>query len=195
MSKREVNDGFNCLKPLDPAWLESKRLRLTAPLKGEFPPADLPRLSENVVAIHQPVQWQLTPDPDLPTMGHPRPRWWLAVNASLSVICERCLEPMPVQISATRGFEFMASAAQADLETEQWLLSEEPDPSLAAVDFLAPEDGLSLRDLVEDEIFLSLPPSPKHQVCQPPASAASEPEPETVRPFADLQALLKKPSK
>jgi uncharacterized protein len=195
MSKREVNDGLNCLKPLDPAWLESKRLRLTSPLQGEFLAADLPRLSDNVVALHPPVVWQLAPDPNFPTIGHPRPRWWLTVKADLSVTCERCLEPMPVQVSAVRGFEFMASAAQADLETEQWLLSEDPDPSLAAVDFLAPEDGLSLRDLVEDEIFLSLPPSPKHPDCQPPAAASREPEPETVRPFADLQALLKKPSK
>ena len=74
---------------------------------------------------------------------------------------------------------------------------------LPDVDFLAPEDQMTVLLLVEDELLLALPMTPKHADCQAPGAvtlgegAAAEASGEklgTERPFAGLRDLLKKPS-
>lgn len=165
-------------------------------MKGELGPEHFPRLADSVLKIQAPVAWAFLADSAYPRAGHPRGRWWLSIAAELSVSCERCLQPMQVQVQARRGFEFVATAEEADRETEAWLDSADPDPELAEIDILAIEDQISLRDLLEDEVFLSMPPNPKHTSCEPPAEAGFAPEPETTQPFAGLRDLLKgKPPK
>jgi len=98
--------------------------------------------------------------------------------------------PVVLSVLGRRGFEFFASAQQADAMTDQVTEEDEQrDPELVEVDFLSPEDGLTLTDLIEEEVMLSLPMSPRHEVCAP--DHASEPDPglAKTRPFADLAAL------
>jgi uncharacterized protein len=93
--------------------------------------------------------------------------------------------------------------AQADEATAEQTNDDTEDSDADDVDFLSPEDSLSLRDLVEDELLLALPMAPKHPQCRPPLPAGAGPghghgEGEgagqaTALPFSGLKHLLKKP--
>jgi uncharacterized protein len=190
-------------KPLDPSWLGNLYGAHSGPIAADFLAADLPRLASAVAGITGPVHWSLAIDRDHSRAGKAINRYWLEVAASVAVTCERCLSPMPIELKARRGFEFVASAEMADSLTEAWLEDQAADPDLAEVDYLAPEDGISLRDLVEDELLLSLPAMPKHPSCKPPAGLAQpdqagtqtqtkdNPDSQTTQPFAGLKDLMK----
>ena len=66
---------------------------------------------------------------------------------------------------------------------------EHRDPELAEIDFLSPEDGVTLTDLIEEEVLLSLPMSPRHQACTPDFTSDPGPEQAKIQPFAGLAAL------
>ena len=194
-------------RPLDPKWLAQVSPPAGPPLAGAFHAADLPRLSANVRGLLSPVNWSMHYQPPQHHAAAPasgvagglsarsgRGRWWLSVSAGVELTCERCLEPMAQELEAKRGFEFVGSAREADTLTEAWLEDQAADPELADIDFLATEDNISLRDLVEDEVLLCLPPSPKHGVCQPPAQgseAGDDSTGQTIQPFSNLKALVK----
>jgi uncharacterized metal-binding protein YceD (DUF177 family) len=193
-------------RALDPKWLAQASPPGGPPLAAEFQAADLPRLSANVLRILAPITWSMQFEPQQHAAAGlsgaagglsarvGQGRWRLSVTASLELTCERCLLPMTQQVQARRGFEFVGSAQEADMLTEAWLEDQAADPELAEIDFLSPEDNISLRDLVEDEVLLCLPPSPKHPACQPPAQAqgpAADSNSETTQPFSGLKDLIK----
>ena len=141
-------------------------------------------------------------------------RWWLAISGTVACRCERCLEPVNLSVRERRGFEFFDSAGEADRATEQQAHDAAdsdgsgPSPEFEQLDFLSVDDGLSLKDLVEDEILLALPMAPKHANCRAPAPLGGDARlsdgsvspgpladeaPATTRPFAGLRDLLKKP--
>lgn len=193
--------GFDLRATLSNGLLEKSLSAGRLPAQGELAAAELPRLSDSVVSLDSPIAWSFTAEP-MPIGGRRR-RWWLNAGAAVSCTCERCLMPVSVELSARRGFEFFPTAEQADAMTEESLI-EGPQgaEALAQIDYLSPEDGMSLIALVEDELLLNLPMSPKHADCQPPAhgqtevgaSAGTGPdEPDRVRPLAGLKELLKKP--
>lgn len=179
------------------------------PAAGQLSAAQLPRLRQDVASLPAPVTWEFSPDPQAPGPGRWRRRWWLSVGAELVCTCERCLTPVTLTISARRGFEFFESAAQADAHSER-LDDEEldSDPQADLVDYLSPEDGMTIATLVEDEILLAMPMAPKHERCDMPlplldavpggqetglpAAGAAGDAPETIRPFLGLKDLLKK---
>jgi len=81
---------------------------------------------------------------------------WLQLSAEtcLTLVCQRCLAPVEEKVSFAREFRFVTSEAQAELEDEE---SEE--------DVLALSAEFDLLELVEDELLMALPASPKHDVC------------------------------
>jgi uncharacterized protein len=81
---------------------------------------------------------------------------WLQLSAHtcLTMVCQRCLASVEQTVSFAREFRFVASEAQAELEDEE---SEE--------DVLALSTEFDLLALVEDELLMALPASPKHDVC------------------------------
>lgn len=180
------------------------------PAAGELSEKELPRLAEEVLALDGPVRWSFAPDPQPPGPGRRRRRWWLDVQADLVCTCERCLGPVDLSLSARRGFEFFESAAQADAHSLKMEESDlEIDSETELVDYLSPEDGMTIAALVEDELLLNMPMAPKHQACDLPADLAPVAsrddhdggarapqagldEPEVVRPFLGLKDMLKK---
>jgi uncharacterized protein len=180
------------------------------PSAGELGAASLPRLSGEVASLTGPVRWSFRPDDQPPGPGRWRRRWWLSVEAGLVCTCERCLAPVTLTITATRGFEFFDSAAQADAHSERLDDDDlDTDPAAELVDYLSPDDGMTIALLVEDEVLLNMPMAPKHDSCGLPLAAvgagrpadgsgdgAQEParpgESETIRPFEGLKDLLKK---
>jgi uncharacterized protein len=145
-------------KKLDPQHLDMVSFARDAiSLKGEGHLADWLRLADERygdVLPAGPVVWHLqgrsVPQPDGVD------QIWLDLKASvnLPMQCQRCLTPVLEPVEAERSFRFVADEATA-----------------AAMDDEAEEDILVIsRDfdalaLVEDELILSLPLVPLHDVC------------------------------
>lgn len=129
------------------------------------------------------VQGEIRPD----ASGADEPWLHLSAEATLPLICQRCMTPVFETISFQRDFRFVASEALAEVEDEE---SEE--------DVLVLSKSFNLLELIEDELLMSTPLVPKHEVCPLPVKLqAADPEfveslPEKPNPFAVLQQLKKK---
>jgi uncharacterized protein len=157
-------------------------------LAGEWPAAALPRLNdathtEGAVDDTSPVVWRAQGRSEAPVGGQPQP--WLHLEAETAVWlqCQRCLQPMRQPLAVQRDFRFVRSEAEAEAEDAE---SDE--------DVLALTRSLNLLELVEDELLLTLPLVPRHEVCPLPLPQLSdEPdeaaEPERPNPFAKLAEL------
>jgi uncharacterized protein len=114
---------------------------------------------------------------------------WLYLEGSivLTLECQRCLNPVEVDVSFARPFRFVATEELAAIEDEE---SEE--------DVLVLSRDFNLLELLEDELLMAMPPAPTHAVCPVPvlmqsedaAFNASEHRP---HPFAVLAGLKKDP--
>jgi uncharacterized protein len=105
-------------------------------------------------------------------------------NATVQLVCQRCLGPVDTVLAFERDFRFVASEALAEVEDEE---SDE--------DVLVASTAFNLLDLLEDELLMAVPLVPKHVTCpgvvRLRAAAPGfndEPAPRT-NPFAALGAL------
>jgi uncharacterized protein len=196
----DLVQGFGLRTTLSNGQLEKSLRAGRLPAQGELSGQDMPRLLDSVVSVDSPIRWSFSPESSQLSGG--RRRWWLTAAANVSCTCERCLMTVSVALAARRGFEFLATAAQADAMTEE-SMAEGPQGAedLAQIDYLSPEDGMTLATLIEDELLLNLPIAPKHSDCQAPtprrerdpASAGqSGDEPQHARALSGLKNLLKK---
>jgi uncharacterized protein len=111
---------------------------------------------------------------------------WLHLEASvrMPLICQRCMEPVEVDVAVNRYFRFVADEETALAEDDE---SEE--------DLLVFSKQFNLAELVEDELLMELPAVPRHDVCPvTPKLAVTDPEFEEAsaakpNPFAVLQKL------
>jgi uncharacterized protein len=117
----------------------------------------------------------------------------LAVTGQVWLDCQRCLQVYAQPVSTSMRFEVVGSEAEADaapMDDDE-------------VDVIAGSKQFNLVELVEDEILLSLPVAPKHEVCPvvheslvTGADGQVEPEaPEEEKrpsPFAALASLKQK---
>lgn len=107
------------------------------------------------------------------------------IQASVELICQRCLEPMKLELELAVRLGIVRSDAEAVA------LPSEREPLLV-------EDGtVSLAALVEDELILGLPSAPLHPTgrCQPPGRIPTEKEAAVVEPMAGLDFVRKKKRK
>ena len=74
----------------------------------------------------------------------------VAVEADVSVTCQRCLEPMPAHLTSENTLAVVLTDEQAAH------LPRHLDPLIAA------QEGCSLWELVEDELILAMPPFSYH---------------------------------
>lgn len=158
-------------------------------LEGRWPLAGFERLAESAHAEARPaavdeVVWGAEGELR-PVRGGP-PEIWLHVQAraQMNLECQRCLQPVAAPLTAQRSFRFVAdeaTAAEIDADSED--------------DVLALTRALNLKDLLEDELILTLPLVPMHDSCPQPLSAPAADEPaveERPNPFAALAALKRK---
>ena len=89
-----------------------------------------------------------------------KPRLRLRVDGVISVACQRCLEPLELEIASERSFVL------AEREEDLMDLAEEPDD----VESLLAQTELDIRALAEDEVLLQIPMAPMHadDVCKRP---------------------------
>jgi len=108
----------------------------------------------------------------------PRQQSWLQLEAAVRLpqACQRCLEPMSVEISVNRWFRFVDDEATA--------LAEDDD---CEEDLLVASGEFNAYELLEDELLLALPLIVSHADCQPPASTALVDD--LPHPFAALAGL------
>jgi uncharacterized protein len=100
--------------------------------------------------------------------------------------CQRCLEPVTTLVEFDREFRFV--------ESEEAALAQDED---SEEDLLVQCPQFDLLELVEDELLMALPVSPKHEKCPgdlklSAADADFERAPDRPNPFAKL-AQLKTP--
>lgn len=104
------------------------------------------------------------------------PSLHLQIQASLPVICQRCLQTMQLDLSL--GYEYVIA------ETEP-----APFDGDEEIDWVETSREMNVNELVEDEVLMAIPLGPMHNhACQPPIQE----EVEKPNPFAVLQKLLKK---
>lgn len=158
-------------------------------LSGDAVLADFPRLQAETYPDEQlraqtHIQWSL--------QGQQRPgvegmQTWLTskVQAQLYVPCQRCLQPVAVDIASEQQFRFVATEAQADEEDAD-----------AIEDVLTFDEGENAHALLEDDLLMALPMGVMHEVCPvelPTAlqdSAFAEAQESTRKnPFAALASL------
>jgi uncharacterized protein len=150
-------------------------------LLGVVDAADLPRVADRLATAAGPakVEWQLVGGSD----AQRRPMVTLTLKGSVPVVCQRCLQPMAARVDQTT--QLLLARNEAELvrldaeDVEVILASERLDP-------LA---------LVEDELLLSLPFSPRHSEGECEAAVPATPGQEGVSGkaarFAPLEALKK----
>jgi uncharacterized protein len=156
-----------------------------ARLEGEWPLAALARLAESAAADAptpaDAVRW-FAQGESRPVRGGPAQVWLhLGATGRIALQCQRCLQPVAVELAAERSFQFVAgedAAAELDADSED--------------DVLALTRSLNMQELAEDELLLSLPLVPRHDRCEPPVPLEADddvPFEEAPHPFAALAAL------
>ncbi|WP_128002012.1 YceD family protein [Piscinibacter defluvii] len=175
-------------RALDPLHLDVAAFaEQAAQLQGCWPLRELERLAASAHADcppgDTPVDWQARGEQRAVRGGAPQVWLHLQARTALQVVCQRCLGPLPVDVRAERSFLFVPGedqAAELDADCED--------------DVLALTRSLDLKELVEDELLLSLPLVPRHAACPLPAVAAeAEVLDERPNPFAALAALKGRP--
>lgn len=155
--------------------------RTGACLEGDLDISRMRRLAPLLVAdrgaAHYRLEFSLDP--------HSRPTVRGRVDASLEVICQRCLEPMIAALDVEVRLGIVRSEAEAVA------LGDDVEPLLIEA------ETVSLLGVVEDELILALPAAPLHPAgtCRPPVDTALEPAaefPAGDNPFAVLSVLKRK---
>lgn len=166
---------------------------------GEIALGDLPRIvNELADEVSGPmphsdarVSWRAQGEQRDVTGGKPELLLHLTIRTALWLECQRCLSPYEQPLDVQVTYLIVASEEEAD---EVPLEDDETDPIVGSKQF-------DLYELIEEEILLSLPLVPKHDVCPVvhdalvtgQAGEIEPPEPETGEekrnPFAALSAL------
>ncbi len=110
------------------------------------------------------------------------------IKATPTLECQRCMQPFLLPIDAESRLQVVKS--EADLDAEDATADEADEPT----ERILGSQRFDVMALIEDELILSLPYVPKHEVCPSlPASLEEEPEAGEARPspFAVLDQLKK----
>ena len=179
MALSRINDP----RRLDVAAFTSANGELT----GFWPQEGFARLATATLSGEAPqpaVSWKVVGERAVLAGAGVQPALRIAAETVVRLECQRCLQPMEVPVHIERRLFFVESedaAAALDAESEE--------------DVLALTPSLDLHSLIEDELLLSLPIVPRHEVCAAPleaAGAARDALPDELareHPFAALVTL------
>ncbi|MDO5638522.1 MAG: YceD family protein [Neisseria sp.] len=111
-----------------------------------------------------------------------RDRWQrlfldLSVQGDVPLLCQRCIKPMPFEFAENSRIVLFADDESLD---EAMLSDDELEGMLL-------EAELDVRTLVEDQILMALPFSPRHEDCS--NAALAEVNQDKPNPFAVLAGL------
>ena len=133
------------------------------------------------VAADDRAVWRIEGSLAALTGSRPEPRLHITASATVTLQCQRCLEPVVVHVEVDRLFRFLpdeTAAGALDAECED--------------EVLVTSRALDVLELVEDELLLALPLVPSHEQCPVDLMAGVREEPsELQRPFEALGTLKK----
>lgn len=86
-----------------------------------------------------------------------KPSIGVTVAGALRVACQRCLQPVELEIEGSRKLVFVPGSTLGDFDEEE-----------ADTDYLPSEDRVAPLELVVDELILAMPISPRHPEDQCP---------------------------
>lgn len=116
-------------------------------MSGEYAVSEMTRLRDMLASEEGSVRFQLSG-----SMTAGRPTLQLLLDTELRMICQRCLGPYTQSVRSVSNMPI----ARDERELARW---ESDDPLL---DGQVADPRLDVRNLVEDEIILSLPVMPRH---------------------------------
>lgn len=93
-----------------------------------------------------------------------QPELHLSVSGELQLICQRCLEAVPFLLNIDKRLRLISPGAtwpDDDVENEEF-------------DVIEASNELAVGLLIEDEVLLALPISPRHDVCGTPRMKESQ---------------------
>jgi uncharacterized protein len=127
--------------------------RLKERREGEIPVANMARLAEESVDKSGSVRWVLQGGSD--KQGHPQLE--LSVSGELSLMCQRCLSPFEFKIES--GATLILAQDEDSADEIDLLLADE------SVEVIVGSRSFDVAQIIEDEALLTIPLSPKHDVC------------------------------
>ncbi len=143
--------------------------------QGTLPVSGFPRLRDLLASDAGEVAYEVQGLRD----ARGRPSLRLAVQGTLQVRCQRCLEAMPVEVDEDELLVLASSQAEIDADPAD---AETPDRLIGS-------KAMQLAELVEDQLILALPFAPRHERC---AGGKEAPEGEgKVLPFAALKEMMR----
>ena len=145
--------------------------------KFDLPLADLPRLTPALASTDGYARCRVTFARE---QGQPVAE--VAVDARLGLRCQRCLKPVWTAVDGRSQVRFVTDPARVD------------ENDLGIEPTLAPDGKITLRDLVEEELLLSVPLVPRHddpRECGVIDDESAEDD-GMQKPFAGLGELLKR---
>jgi uncharacterized protein len=145
--------------------------------QGETAVADLPRLAKESVDGVGTIRWSLQGGRN----GFGHLQLTLSVSGTMRLICQRCLTPFDFDIASDSVLVLAKDEAKAD-EIEVLLMDQ-------AVEVIVGSNALNIADLIEDEVLLAIPLSPRHETCPDGLAPEVEKDAEKVSPFAVLKKL------
>lgn len=155
-------------------------------LSGRTGLKDFPRLSAETTGAtpDATVPWKARGEARPGGTGAVEPWLHLTADATVPLVCQRCLAPVDTELVVDRWFRFAPDEDAAALEDE----TSEEDVLVASRDF-------DLQALLEDELIMEIPVTPRHEVCPDAPSLAAVDEDfdaaveAAPNPFAVLGAL------
>jgi uncharacterized protein len=151
--------------------------RLNERREGDIPVADLGRVSQDTADKSGAISWSLQGGRD--SQGHPQ--LTLAASGQVKLMCQRCLTPFSFDIESETAL--VLAQDEASVDAIEALIDDE------SVDVIAGSHAMNIVELIEDEVLLSMPLSPKHDVCPDQAALEALKKTEKESPFAALKNL------
>lgn len=153
--------------------------------QGDVSVTALPRLAEQVISDDDVLSIALT-------LARQDKILWLNydVKAVLSVACQRCLTPMSVDVSGNYRMAILESENKIG-----YLEALDKTADYVLLDEIFPDDikMLPVGDMLEDELLLAIPLSPRHDDCDMHTDSVGDVADEPVKnPFAMLGQLKDK---
>jgi uncharacterized protein len=142
-------------------------------LEGTWPIRDFPRLRDMLAQDAGEVAYEVDGVHD----EHGRPGLRVKARGTLTLRCQRCLEPLVFEVRADELLVLALTQAEIDAEPAD----------VNAADRVVGTKEMPVRDLIEDELILALPYAPRHPGC---STGRSEDEAQKSLPFAGLRGLM-----
>ena len=142
---------------------------------GTTPVAGLARLSRDLADTSGEIRWRFEGGRHAQGL----PQLTMSVEGEVTLVCQRCLSPYREPLASETVLVLARDEADAD-ETEEALDDD-------SIDVIVGSTSLDLLQLVEDEVLLSLPLSPRHESCPGDAPKLESGKPES--PFSVLKTL------